>query len=172
MWYRVWQLWQVLIAKPLKAAEWQAIEAVLTAEELELFGYFSLNDQLHSYRVMQDLLARKWNDSQLLTAALLHDIGKTKVKLTLIDRSLAVLLKKLFPSRTTEWGMGEAVGWKRPFVVKAQHPEWGAQMVEAIGTDKTAVWLIRHHQDKLEGETAVNEYDQLLQHLQWADDRN
>ena len=56
MWYRVWQLWQALIARPLTIDELGEIEQVLTEAEFELFRRFSVSNQFHSYRVMQDLL--------------------------------------------------------------------------------------------------------------------
>ena len=146
------------------------VTAVLSPTEQQLFRRFSPSDQWHSYRVAALLQAAGQTHSDLLAAALLHDIGKTRIPISVIDRSLIVLAQWLFPQRIAQWGAGEPVGWKRPFVVKMQHPEWGAQMVTEAGSRQLAVSLIRRHQDKLI--EVNNEEDCLLQLLQWADDQN
>ncbi|MCP5099393.1 MAG: hypothetical protein GY943_27885, partial [Chloroflexi bacterium] len=79
-------------------------------------------------------------------------------------------LQKCCPSKAVLWGQGEAVGWKRPFVVRQKHAAWGAEMAEKVGSSATVVALIRRHQDNL---TIINnEEDKLLTQLQWADDQN
>ena len=119
---------------------------------------------------MKMLQATGHNDPDLLVAALLHDVGKTKIDISIWHRSIIVLSYALSSRRVASWGEGEAVGWKRPFVVKAQHPAWGAEMADVAGTSSQAVSLIRRHQDVLD--TAVTEEDELLCVLQWADDQN
>jgi hypothetical protein len=110
--------------------------------------------------------------SDLLKAALLHDVGKSCVRLTIWDRTLIVVLGGLMPERTVEWGqVASGEWWRRPFVVKEQHPAWGAAMVEAAGGSSLLVSLIRRHQDKLPRQPASTE-EQLLAYLQWADDHN
>ena len=159
------------MAVPLSPAEMAVVTAVLTPNELALFQRFSLSDQQHSYRVLGTLQAAGYTQSALLTAALLHDIGKTRYDLTIWERSLAVLLAMIWPQHVEHWGQEEGGRWRRPFLIKAQHPAWGADMVAAVAGDPLAVSLIRRHQDVV-GETADNEEDQLLRLLQWADDQN
>ena len=170
MWYRVWQFWQIVAARPFSDDALAEVSEILTEPQLALFQQFDWNDQWHSYRVMKMLQAAGHDNHDLLVAALLHDVGKTRVKVSVWQRSLIVAGHAFSAERVTKWGNSEAVGWKRPFVVKAQHPVWGAQMAEAAGTHPQAVSLIRRHQDKLE--TAVTEEDKLLQLLQWADDQS
>ena len=169
--YRLWQFWRNLTAVPLSSQEMAAITAVLTPEEASLFQRFSSSDQQHSYRVLYTLRAAGYTQPALLKAAVLHDVGKIEYDLTIWERSLAVLLAIVWPQRVEGWGQGEARGWRRPFVIKAQHPDWGADMVAAAGGDSLAVALIRRHQDMVL-ETANDEEDQLLRLLQWADDQN
>ncbi len=77
----------------------------------------------------------------------------------------------LFPQKILAWGQGKAEGWKRPFVVKVQHPVWGAEMAQAAGSSERVVNLIRRHQDPLPSKPSLVE-DELLCLLQWADDQN
>lgn len=169
--YRLWQFWRNLTAVPLSLQEMAEITAVLTPDELALFQRFSLSDQQHSYCVLGTLQRAGYTQPVLQKAALLHDIGKIRYRLTIWERSLAVLLGMLWSRRVDAWGQGEARGWQRPFVIKAQHPVWGADMVNAVGGEAVVVSLIRRHQDVV-AETAEAEEDKLLRLLQWADDQN
>lgn len=172
MLYRIWQFWVALRARPLPTSARQEIGEILQIAENQLFDRFSRSDQWHSYRVMCALREAGQQNSALLAAALLHDIGKSCYPLTVWERSLAVVLGLIMPRRVKRWGQGEARGWQRPFVVKAQHPAWGADMVAAAGGEAMTVALIRRHQDELEEETAESAEDHLLRLLQWADNQN
>lgn len=169
--YRVWQFWQIVTAVPLESAARQEIAAILSAAELSLFDRLALNDQWHSYRVMKMLQNAGHAHPALLVAALLHDVGKTKLPLSIWERSLIVLASLLLPRQTAVWGQGEAVGWKRPFVVKMQHPAWSAAMAEAAGSSPQAIELMRRHQDPIAPDDQ-SEAAKLLRLLQGADDQN
>ena len=171
MLYRLWQFWAAFTARHLSAAVRQEIDDILQLKENQLFDRFSKSDQWHGYRVMCALREAGHHDPALLTAALLHDIGKTCYPLTVWERSLAVVLAIIMPQRAKIWGQGEAHGWRRPFVIKAQHPAWGADMVAAAGGDVLTVTLIRRHQDLL-GESSGSLEDDMLRLLQWADNHN
>jgi len=169
--YRIMQLRQLARPPLLTAAMWSHIRAALRPEEVALFERFGGGDRWHSYRVFAMLQAAGHAQPDLLAAALLHDVGKTRLRLTVWERSLIVLANKLVPAQTAVWGQGDARGWRRPFVVKARHPAWGAEMAQAAGSRPLTVTLIRRHQDPLP-ETAVDPVDRLLRLLQWADDQN
>ncbi|WP_420641929.1 HD domain-containing protein [Candidatus Leptofilum sp.] len=169
--YRLWQFWQIVTAVPLEPAAREEIATILSAVEMSLFDQFSLNDQWHSYRVMKMLQEAGHNQPPLLVAALLHDVGKTKLSLSIWERSLIVLASILLPRQTAVWGQGEAVGWKRPFVVKAQHPVWSADMASEAGSLPQAIALMRRHQETI-APGDDSEEAKLLRLLQWADDQN
>lgn len=169
--YRLWQFWQIVTAVPLEPAARDEVAAVLSPAELSLFEQFARNDQWHSYRVMKMLQEAGHKERPLLVAALLHDVGKTRLPLSIWERSLIVLASILLPGQTNVWGQGEAVGWKRPFVVKKQHPTWSAQMASAAGSHPQAVALMHRHQDTI-APNDQSEEARLLRLLQWADDQN
>lgn len=169
--YRVGQFWQTLTAEPPPPGVYTQVAAALTPPQLALFERFSANDKWHSYRVYQMLRETGHDHPDLLTAALLHDVGKTRVPLGIWERSLVVTMSLIWPGRVRAWGSGAATGWKRPFAVKVQHPAWGAEMAAAAGANLLAVSLIRRHQDPLPPPPHGLE-DRLLRYLQWADDQN
>lgn len=169
--YRLRQFRELLIARPLGANQWEEIEAILSVEEVFLFRRFSPADRQHSYRVMATLRRAGHQERALLAAALLHDVGKTCQPLRLWERIAGALAELLAPGLVARWGRGSARGWQRPFVIRAQHGQWGAEMAAAANSNPTAVALIRHHQDKPPA-TGNGELDTMLRHLQWADDQH
>lgn len=173
MWffYRLGQFWRALTAAPLSSMAQQEVAAILNAGEASLFDRLDAAGQWHSYQVFCTLRDAGYTQPDLLVAALLHDVGKTRCPLSLVERAVIVLAQAIWPGKTAAWGQGEAVRWRRPFVVKAQHPTWGAEMAQAAGSTPLAVALIRRHQEPLPA-IAYSAEDSLLRRLQWADDQN
>ncbi len=170
--YRVKQVLWALSARPLTDDDLSLVDQILSPAERELFNRFSLNDQNHSLRVVKLVSADRPSNLSLQKAALLHDVGKVKVgRLSVIDRSVAVALKKLLPQQSKTWGgltLADAKRFQVPSVVRAQHAAWGAEMVAAAGGDRLTIRLIERHQDKFEP-NPDSEEDTLLMILQAAD---
>ena len=139
--------------------------------ERELFYHFQESDQWHAYRVYNTLKETGQSQPDLLAAALLHDVGKTKVNLSVWDRILIVVTEFLKPGRVKIWGQGDLRSWKRPFVVRLRHAHWGAEMTRSAGSSPLTIGLIRHHQDPLPQDPKSIE-DEMRCLLQWADDQN
>jgi hypothetical protein len=62
-------------------------------------------------------------------------------------------------------------GWRRPFIIHAQHPAIGAAWAKEAGCEPMAVNLIARHQDILSAEP-IEAAERLLTALQWADNLN
>jgi len=165
----------MVTAEPLPPAICQEIAAALSEREWALFQRYSLEDRWHSYRVFCTLRAAGHTQPDLLAAALLHDVGKTRLPLSGWERSLIVLAQFLLPWPAAAWGQDRAQGWRRPFVIRARHPAWGADMARAACSRPLTVSLIYYHQQTL-ADADVAEMSaaevQLLRYLQWADDQN
>jgi putative nucleotidyltransferase with HDIG domain len=168
--YRIKQLWWAVTARPVAdalVAEW------LNSAEIPLFRRYTPNDQQHALRVVRHLQQINATDPSLIKAALIHDIGKTQLALTVWDRCLIVLASLLMPQRAAHWGLDESRrdSWRKPFIVKQHHARWGAEMAAAAGCDSLTIELIARHQDK--NTTSNNpKTAALLERLQWADDRS
>jgi acyl-coenzyme A synthetase/AMP-(fatty) acid ligase len=148
--YRVWQFGRLLGSR-MSAEATAEVRAWLTPPLFELFCRMTPGEQYHAYRVWQTLMKQGHADHDLLTAALLHDVGKSKMPLAVWEKVAIVLGFKFVPRLAEKWGQAETVqpSWlARPFVVAVQHPAWGAGMAEAAGGSPVAVALIRCHQSK------------------------
>lgn len=168
MWGRVRQTLQAISAWSRPVDDTLAA-SYLSPALLALYRQMSRSDRQHHLRVLRHLLADGHTEPALLVAALLHDVGKTRARFGVFDRILATVVKKIAPQYFAEWGKGEPRGWRRPFVISAQHPAWGAEMLVAAGAEPLAVALTRLHQDDL---SQLHELPlkTLLGYLQAADD--
>lgn len=135
--------------------------------------FFRMNDpdQAHSVRVFQALVAQGEEDEDLLRAALLHDAGKSLAPLRPWQKALVVLANRILPNQVLKWGQDEPYGWRKPFVVALQHPEWGAALVQQEGGSETLVTLIRYHQEHAPPNIG-KDVQGLLERLQTADGMN
>jgi putative nucleotidyltransferase with HDIG domain len=162
--YRVRQFWLALKPANQPVPE-ETLQAVLAPGAVALFRCMSPSEQVHSLAVLRRLQEAGHTNPDLLTAALLHDVGKSRSPLTLVDRALIVLGRRFFPKTSRRWGEGRMSWLRRPFVVARRHPEWGAGMARLAGVSERACDLILRHQDLPEpGET-------LLPALRLADDK-
>jgi putative nucleotidyltransferase with HDIG domain len=168
--YRVQQFFHVLTAKP-DAAEWERASQVLDGELAALFLRMLPPDQAHALRVYAILQDKGLTDQDLLAAALLHDIGKSVHRPSILDRIIVVLANQFFPRKVLQWGKSEPTGWRRPFSIAFQHPRWGAELAASQGASPRVVELIRRHQEPTASEPRST-VDQMLWELQRVDSEN
>ncbi|HYO89235.1 MAG TPA: hypothetical protein VER79_11340 [Candidatus Limnocylindrales bacterium] len=143
---------------------------ILSPPQTILFNSMSRSEQLHSLAVLASVGAR---DSHVLAVAvLLHDAGKSRFPLHLWQRTLSVLVGALAPATAERLRHGDPDDpWARGFVVRAEHPAWGAAMAGSAGAPDDAVWLIAHHADDAAPWHSHRLYP-LLVRLQAADNAN
>lgn len=165
---RIAQGLRALIAFATPVDDEAARAVLVTPALIALFKRMRRSEQLHSLRVMQRLQAQGIDHPDLLTAALLHDSGKSRYRLGLVGRTLAVLARALLPDQYAQWGHGSPRGWRRPFAIAVQHPDWSAEDMAAAGASPLAVTLARRHQTNLP--EVRSEEDRLLALLQASDD--
>ena len=168
--YRIGQGIRALFAG-LRAVDDTRATAHLSPALFALYRKMRRSERQHSLRVLADLQAQGHTDPDLLAAALLHDVGKSRARFTIVEKTLVVLVKAWDPARYLAWGSGPAQGWRLPFAVSVQHAAWGADMVAAAGGSPELVALILHHQDDLTSDSA-HQADWRLPVLQTADARN
>ena len=156
--YRVRQFFAALRPR-VDGAERKEAAAVLGEGLLPLFDSMALRDQRHCLDVYLTLRSRDCGDRDVLTAALLHDVGKGHLagrQVRLWHRVAYVVLTAAAPrllARLAGGGLGTL----------HHHPERGAELAAAAGASQAVVELIRCHE-------ARDAPDQRLRWLQAADD--
>lgn len=164
--YRASQFVRALLAQPA-AGDVRLAAQVLPPVLLPLYQGLSPAERSHAVAVLRALLRQGHTDPDLLAAALLHDVGKTRSPLHLLDRVWIVLAQRFMPTRAASWGQGPSGGWRRPFVVAAHHAMWGADLLHQQGASARLVDLVRRHHAVLP--SPVPDADRLLAALQRAD---
>lgn len=78
------------------------LSAHLNRQEIALFGRLQKSEQIHAILVAKGVLNEldPEEDNGFIKAVLFHDIGKIDRPLSLIEKSLAVIINKLFQDRT------------------------------------------------------------------------
>jgi hypothetical protein len=163
--YRTRQFWNALSGSR-RRFETEALLPFLLPSQIVLFRRMQPSEQNHAYQIFERLKASGQTDPDLMAAAFLHDAGKVLYPLSLLDRVVIVLGKRFFQRRTRRWSDGPLSRLRRPFVVAAHHPAWGAALAEQAGASPRTIDLIRRHQD------IPSIDDPLLAALQSADDEN
>lgn len=173
--YRARQLWRAARAQ-LTSQDLAVVQSILTPTQMELFTRLQPAEQAHSLELARRLMRRGEGDADLLTAALLHDVGKTCQPLRLWERVWIVLGSAAFPRLRRKWGSVPENGaspsfLRRPFVVAERHPQWGAQLALGAGVSPRAAELISRHQST-PAQPVSGAPDRLLQLLQSVDDES
>lgn len=126
--------WKALRARPLSIGERDAVRALLTRDESDLFFRFATHDQRHALEVLDRLDANNGSvPVAVRRAALLHDIGKIDDDLSVTSRVVASIVGP----RGTRFAHYHA------------HEARGAEMLRAVGSDPLTVRLVAGSQ--LEG---------------------
>jgi hypothetical protein len=168
--YRSRQLWNALFSPRMPVSD-EALLSQLTTPQYSLFRSMQPSEQAHAYQMFERLKADGHSEPDLLTAALLHDAGKTRQPLSIIDRIVIVLGKRLFREKARGWAVGPMDGLRRPFVVADRHAGWGADLAAQAGATPVSVELIRRHQEARLS-TPGSTFERLLAALQAADDES
>lgn len=174
--YRLRQARRALHAR-LTPNQAQSVRNLLGEVLWQLFAQLSPDEQYHAFAVWQLVLQNGNAGIDLQMACLLHDVGKIRSRMNLLDRGLVVLLKKCCPGlgqRTAHLRPQDLHGknrWLRGIVVAHQHPQWGAELTSAAGAPDAVVWLIANHQSSRLAEISPT-LAHALTRLQSADELN
>lgn len=79
------------MARPLSPAEQDEVDRWLRPEEVSLFWSQQPADQRHALATARRLAVSHPEDTELIRAGLLHDVGKTEVRISAFGRTWATL---------------------------------------------------------------------------------
>ncbi len=162
--YRVRQALANLAAR-MSPDDWALVGRLLSLEEKALFERMEAVDQRHSVQVARRLMESGATDPALLKAALLHDVGKSRCRIGILPRTLAVLAAHV-PGRLPSWLARECDrGWRLPFHVLARHHEIGAELLAQAGCDERVCRLVQLHQSDIRRLGSVPNREWLQQSL-------
>ena len=130
------------------------VKSILTAPEHELWIGLSSFDQDHCIRVARRAERRLAStiyggDSRWLAAALLHDIGKARASLSMLERVIATLASKIVSVETARRWASDSGGIWRRIGSYLMHGEIGAQWIrDSGGRAEAAAWAEVHQRDR------------------------
>ncbi len=140
--------------------------------EFTAFCGLSRSEQLHSLNVLRAVDAAPRPPRALMAAALLHDVGKSRRRLAVWQKTLVVLALALAPGLCQRLSHEESPSaWRIPFIVQQHHAKWGGEILRACDSDSQLIWLVEHHQAEAAAHQAHPAYG-LLKQLQAADNAN
>lgn len=145
----------------------------LTDRQMVLFRQMGRSEQLHSLNVLRSVLVQApHTPHDLAVAALLHDVGKSRHKMAVWQKTISVLVKTFLPHLNHYLSKDDKLTfWNAPFVVRHWHPKWGAELLAEVDSSEGVVWLAAHHADSAV-QWREHPYYPLLVRLQQADDEN
>ena len=101
--YRSRQFWNALLS-PRKRIPSESLLPHLTPAQLMLFRRMQPSEQAHAYQLFKHLETAGQTNPDLLAAALLHDVGKILYPLSIFDRVMIVLGRRLFRRAAQQLG--------------------------------------------------------------------
>ncbi|MCY3864095.1 MAG: HD domain-containing protein [Chloroflexi bacterium] len=138
--------------------------------EYHAFRLMSRSEQLHSLNVLRKALkADPAAPRSLRTAALLHDVGKSRCHLSTWQKTFAVIIEAIAPRLSRRLSEDETISfWRAPFVVRRHHAKWSGEILRNCDSGADVIWLVESHQDDPERHRNSQRYE-LLASLQSAD---
>jgi hypothetical protein len=157
---RVRQFWAAVRAR-VSEDETALLAQHLDPSQRDLFRAMSPIDQRHCLDVFNTLLQQGHSDSDLLQAALLHDVGKRGI--CLWHRVASVLLEAFCPTLLEKLAVNHPQSWLYGFYIYRYHADLSAELAERSGCSPSVVELIKRHHTPSENEQAkaLWEADQL-----------
>ena len=126
------------------------VTKILNSKELELFMKLSKSEQKHSVRIAKDIeniIDNKEVDDEfilinknlLIKSALLHDVGKATKRLTIIDKSIIVILNKLTSGKLKNFRKSKKVQ------CYYNHSIYGYNILKDMIDDEIILDIVQNH---------------------------
>lgn len=169
--YRITQFLSAIFSR-LDAVQMDRVKQVLNPDQVGLFIQLQNSEQIHAFKIFEEIDKLGITNTDHLKIALLHDIGKIVHPLSIFERVMIVVWKKIYPHGMDNLKESDLKGWKRGLVIAKKHPAWGADLVSNTSVSENFVDIIRyHHSDEID-EQLNSESRKFLSVLKSIDDVN
>lgn len=166
--YRIKQFIWGFIAL-FKEIDYTYVTKFLNENEIKIFNTLKHNDKHHCIRVCKDSIKMRNNLNidvdmyKLGRAALLHDVGKGKIHLSLLEKSTVVLLDKLTKGKIKKYDNIKQIN------VYYNHPNIGLGILIKNGfeNDKELLDVVRYHHS-----INIKKENKMLDIIKICDDKN
>jgi len=158
---RVEQFLTAIMAK-ISTEDMDFIARHLNVKEALLFWKMSLPDQRHALNVTYTAVAiatgrSDIDKSALFKAALLHDVGRARGDLSIIDKVITVFLDKYNSDKARDWSRfgrgGKLDNIRHALFIYYNHPAIGAALLKECGACDKVINLVQsHHLDEVPGD--------------------
>lgn len=168
MFYRVKQfIWG--FTSLFKKVDYDYVKKYLNEEDLLLFDRLKVNDKHHCIRVCKDAISfnanlkenEKVEEIKLGRAALLHDIGKSILHLSLIDKSVIVILDRITKGKIRKYKNNRKIN------IYYNHPKEGYEILKSKGYSKEILEVVRDHHKKIHSKD-----NKFLHIISYCDNKN
>ncbi|MCR4943632.1 MAG: HD domain-containing protein [Clostridium sp.] len=164
--YRIKQfIWS--ITTPFKPIDLNTVNKYLDEDEIVFFKRMKKSEQHHCIRVCNDALKeskklKHIDEKKIAKIALLHDIGKIEGNLTVIDKSILVILNKFTRGKLKRYTNNKKVD------IYYNHPKKSVALLKSINTEYDFEFLeaIEEHHNVYDGQ---NKYIEIIKR---CDDNN
>ncbi|GAB6168735.1 HD domain-containing protein [Clostridium carnis] len=164
--YRVKQfLWAC--SSLFKKIDYDYIRKYLSEDEIKLFNELKHNDKHHCIRVCKDSMImrdeKKINVDKIKLgkAALLHDIGKSKFHLNVMEKSMVVLLDKATKGKINKYDNIKQID------IYYNHPKIGADILRNYNYDNEILEVVKYHHH-----SDIGENNKILDIISKCDNKN
>lgn len=152
-----------------KEIDYTYITKFLDENEIKIFNKLKHNDKHHCIRVCKDSIKMRNDLSidvdmyKLGRAALLHDVGKGKAHLSLIEKSTVVLLDKVTRGKIRKYDNVKQIN------IYYNHPKIGLGILIKNGFeyDSELLEVVRDHHNK-----NIRKENKMLNIIKTCDDKN
>ncbi|WP_040215094.1 HD domain-containing protein [Clostridium polynesiense] len=168
--YRVKQFYWA-ISSFFKKVDYKYINEHLSPDEIKFFSRLKKGEKLHCIRVSKDASSfyeenlncfsnKSITKERIIKLGLLHDIGKIKQPLSVIDKSILVILHKITKGDLKKYSNFKKVD------IYYNHPIEGVKILKEFGYDDDFLFAVANHHSKIQGD------NETLKILSYADNKN
>ena len=157
------------VTDKMNEEDYKYVNTIITEEEFKLFNKLLKSEQKHSVRIakyIENSIDNKLvidediinNKDLLIKAALLHDVGKSKKSVNVIEKSIIVILNKLTKGNLRNLKISQKVQ------CYYNHADYSYELLNKINNDKKLLEIVKNHHRETN--------DKLINFFKDSDDKN